>query len=87
MGAIETRTFQTADGVAVRLPEALGIAPGTVVTVEQVGDQVLIKPVAERTDGLTGALAQIAELWKNAPHSETRVRREPIEFPDRPGLY
>ena len=87
MGVIETRTFKNGDGVAVQLPEALGIAPGALVTVEQVGDKVTIRPAADKTHGLSGALADIVQLWEDAPPSDARFKRQPIEFPDRPGLY
>lgn len=87
MGAIETRKFQTADGVAVRLPEALGIAPGTVVTVEQVGDQVLIRPVAERPDGLTGASLHRGNLEECASQrNAAQARADRVSRPARPVL-
>lgn len=87
MGAIETKTFQTAEGVAVQFPEALGIAPGTPVTVERVGDMIEIRPAGDAKGGLSETLAFIQDIWKDVPPGGGRGEREPIEFPDRPGLY
>lgn len=86
MGAIETNIFQTAEGVAVQPPEALGIAPGTPVAVERVGDMIEIRPLAGDADNPATLGARLREIWKDAPANETRFRREPIEFLNRPGL-
>ena len=47
MGAIETRTFRSGNSVAVRLPKSFGLSAGTMVTMEQVGDTVMVKPAIE----------------------------------------
>ncbi|KQT33380.1 hypothetical protein ASG29_04800 [Sphingomonas sp. Leaf412] len=89
MGAIEGRTFRSGDGVAVRLPDALGFAPDTRVTIERVGDHVEIRAAPTDPAEEGRKLAElVAALQALAPMPAAAVgRREPIEFPDRPGLY
>ena len=47
MGAIETRTFRSGNSVAVRLLKSFGLSAGTMVTMAQVGDMVMVKPAID----------------------------------------
>lgn len=90
MGAIETKTFLSGNGVAVALPEALGIAPGTPVTIEQIGDDIRIRATPAEPELPTESKRKLSELIARlrALGPITPVgKREPIEWPDRPGLY
>jgi virulence-associated protein VagC len=88
MAAIETRTFKSDDGVALLLPEELGFVANIAVTIERVGEELRIRPVKvkdpvedkRRLDRLVAALRAIGPVGEIGP-------REPIDFPDRPGLY
>lgn len=85
MGAIETKTFKSGNSVAVRLPKELGLASDVTVTLEKVGDTIRIKPVEGTQDGKLRVARLVAALRAIGPVDETG-EREPIEFPERPGL-
>jgi len=88
MGIIETKTFKSGNSVAVRLPKELGVAADVAVTIEQNGTTLTIKPALDPVQEkrkLTEMLETITAIWADAPFREVE-KREPIEFPDRPGL-
>jgi antitoxin VapB len=43
----KTRTFKSGNSVALRLPKALGIAPGTEMTVREERGRYIVEPVEE----------------------------------------
>ena len=85
MGAIETKTFKSGNSVAIRLPKELGFSADMAVTIERVGNELKIVPVIDpaeekrQLDELVAALRAIGPVGEIEP-------REPIDFPDRPGL-
>ena len=95
MSANQTKTFLTDNEVAVLLPGSVGFAPGTEVVVEQTTDGVRIKraPLPKVTPEEARArnqrmAAEIRAIWDAAGGPpKGPIVREPIEFPDRPGLY
>jgi len=86
MGVIETRTFKSGNSVALRLPKELGIPANMPVVLERDGDTITIRPADDPEEGKRRLAAMIAELRAIGP-IEPVGQREPIEFPDRPGLY
>jgi antitoxin VapB len=86
MGAIESKTFKSGNSVAIRLPKELGFAADMAVTIERVGNELKIVPLVDpaeekrKLDKLVAALRAIGPVGEIEP-------REPIDFPDRPGLY
>jgi len=88
VAAIETRTFKNGDGVALLLPEELGFVAGMAVTIERVGETLRVTPVKvkdpveekRKLDRLVAALRAIGPVGELGP-------REPVDIPDRPGLY
>ena len=100
MGIIEGRTFKSGNSVAVRLPNEWGFEAGTPITLEKVGNRLEIRlavdpvpaddPVEEKrklTEMLDEMLDKIKAIWADAPEHPDRGKRDPIEFPERPGLY
>jgi antitoxin VapB len=90
MGVIETRTFKSGNSVAVRLPKELGLEVGARVTIRRVGDKLEIAPradAAEEKQALLDMTNKIRAIWDEAGGPPEPQPREPIEFPDRPGLY
>ncbi len=90
MGVIETKTFKANGQVAVYLPADTALPEGTTVRVERIGDGVRITPLAQRDPEeerrrVLEMTARLREIWKDAPRPPAEAR-EPIEFPDRPGL-
>jgi antitoxin VapB len=57
-----TRTFKSGNSVAVRLPAALGVKPGTAMRVREEQGRYVIEPVEEapKTIDLTG-------IWGSCP--------------------
>lgn len=88
MGVHETRTFKCGNSEAVRLPKEFAFGPGTPVRLERDGDAVVIRPVlAEDPEEVRRQLRRlIADLNAIGRAGEIETR-EPIDFPDRPGLY
>lgn len=90
MTVTNTRVFKNGNSAAVRLPAALGIVPGTRVTIEQTNGGVTIKPVHDKTAAKQELLLLIADLqaiWaEHGGPPERPAEREPFEMPERPGL-
>jgi antitoxin VapB len=79
MNAFSTKTFKSGNSEAVRLPREIGFGPGTEVDVVRDGDAVIIrrKRMSNR---------ELVEALRKLPRPSYIEEREPIEFPDRPGL-
>jgi len=87
MDKIETRIFETEDGIAVHLPDDFASVTGVTVSTDRKGDRVTITAVKQRDPldekhKLTALMARLDEVGPVSP-VETRAS---IEFPDRPGL-
>lgn len=83
--AVHTRTFKSGNSVAVRLPKGFGIPEGVELELDRKGDVVTLRVIrnaaAERARMLAGL-----EALKALPKPSYIQKREPIEFPERPGL-
>jgi antitoxin VapB len=87
-GPFHTRSFKSGNSVAVRLPKVLGIGPDESFAISRQGDVVTarrIPTVEEEAARLARFRAGLAAL-KALPPSPEVEEREPIDFPDRPGL-
>lgn len=82
---IHTRTFKSGNSVAVRLPRGLAIAADVEVVLEQRGDEIVLRPVKDPVAEKQKLLAILADLKALGPVGEIE-KREPFDFPDRPGL-
>lgn len=86
MGHIESKTFKSGNSVALRLPKALGIPADVAMHIEQHGKDYIIrlaKDPAEEKRKLSEMIAALRAIGRSGEIE----KREPIEFPDRPGLY
>jgi antitoxin VapB len=79
MGPYSTKTFRSGNSEAVRLPKEIGFGTGVEVEIVRDGDALTIRR-KRRTN------AELAELLRSLPKPDYIEEREPIEFPDRPGL-
>ncbi|HEX8553201.1 MAG TPA: AbrB/MazE/SpoVT family DNA-binding domain-containing protein [Sphingomonas sp.] len=89
MGAIQGKVFKSGNSAAVRLPKELGLDIGTLITIRKDGDRITIEPTEDPEDirrDLREMGEQIAALWAAAGGPPEPEVREPIEFPERPGL-
>ncbi len=82
---VHTKTFKSGNSVAVRLPKGFAVPAGMDVELEKSGNRVTIR--------LTRDEAEAKRRWLDALDALDRLpkpgkieAREPIEFPDRPGL-
>jgi antitoxin VapB len=80
MATVNSRVFRSGNSEAVRLPKEVAYGADIEVTVERHGDVVTIRPKMPLT--MKEMLRQLREL----PKPDTVEVREPIEFPERPGL-
>lgn len=81
-----TRTFKSGNSEAIRLPKGLGFGIGTDLTIERRGNEVVLRPVQDAEAARAVNRELIRRLREIGPVGEIE-KREPIEFPDRPGLY
>lgn len=81
-----TRTFKSGNSVAVRLPKDFGIPAGAEVKLDRKGDTVTLRLARDPAEEKARLMKVLNELKAIGPVGEIE-QREPIEFPDRPGLY
>jgi antitoxin VapB len=86
MGAHETKTFKSGNSVALRLPKALGVGPDERMVIERNGDVLTIRRLKDPAEEKR-KLLELVEALRALPRPDEVEKREPIEFPDRPGLY
>lgn len=88
MGIVESKTFVSGSGVAVELPAEVAFAPGISVTIERVGNVLTVRPATLTADDpgrVARWRAMLMEL-DTLPRPPDVEARDPIEFPERPGL-
>jgi antitoxin VapB len=85
MGAHETRTFKSGNSVALRLPKSLAIGPDERMLIEQNGDVLTVRRVKDPAEEKR-KLMELVEALKAIGRPGEVQKREPIEFPERPGL-
>lgn len=83
---IHTKTFKSGNSVAVRLPKGFAIPAGAEVELDKSGDTVTIRVARDAAREKARMLKMLDEL-DALPKPPQVEKREPIEFPDRPGLY
>ena len=81
-----SRTFKSGNSEAVRLPKGLGFGVGTEVLIERRGDELVLRAAKDPAEEKAKLRRLIDKLNEIGPVGEIE-KREPIEFPDRPGLY
>lgn len=85
---VHTRTFKSGNSVAVRLPKTLGVAPDEMLAISRQGEVLIARRIpgpAEEAERLSRFRAGL-ETLRALPRPTATEEREPIEFPDRPGL-
>lgn len=80
MAAITSRTFRSGNSEAVRLPKEFAFGEGVEVEIKKTGDGITIR----RKSRYTGR--DLIEALNALPTPKRVQKREPIEFPERPGL-
>lgn len=85
---IDRKTVKNGNSVAVRLPKELGFTADMAIEIEPngVGKGITIRPKfdpVEEKRRVTEFVEAMLALGPPLPHQP----REPIDFPDRPGLY
>ncbi|MCR2833276.1 AbrB/MazE/SpoVT family DNA-binding domain-containing protein [Parerythrobacter lacustris] len=82
---VHTKTFKSGNSVAVRLPKGFGIPEGVDLELDQKGDVVTLRVVRD-ADHERAAMLQMLDDLKRLPKPTSVEKRDPIIFPDRPGL-
>lgn len=82
----ETKTFKSGNSEAVRLPRGIGFGVGVAVNIERDGDRVVIT-AAHNASEEKRKLHELVDALRALGRSGEVEERNPIEFPDRPGLY
>jgi antitoxin VapB len=85
MSAHETRTFKSGNSVALRLPKGLAIGPDEKMLIEQNGDVLTVRRLKDPAEEKR-KLIELVEALRAIGRVGEIEQREPIEFPERPGL-
>ncbi|MBV9881870.1 MAG: AbrB/MazE/SpoVT family DNA-binding domain-containing protein [Sphingomonadaceae bacterium] len=85
MNAISSRTFKSGNSIALRLPRALGIGADVEMQIERNGDVLIVRRLKDPAEEKRRLREMVAEL-ESLPKPPSVQEREPIEFPERPGL-
>ena len=81
MKIAHTRTFKCGNSEAVRLPKGMAFGIGTEIQLIDNGDSITLRrPRPKMTP------KQLVEALEKIPRPDRVQEREPIEFPERPGL-
>lgn len=80
MTTVNSRVFRSGNSEAVRLPKEVAYGADIEVTIERHGDVVTIRPRARQS------FHEMLEVLRTLPKPDYVEEREPIEFPERPGL-
>jgi virulence-associated protein VagC len=83
---VRTSAFKTGNSVAVRLPKAFGIKPGDEFELVRRGQKIELQPLTDPDQERAKVVELVRRLRELGPVKNPQPR-EPIEFPDRPGLY
>ena len=87
---VHSKTFKSGDGVAVLLPDSFGLAAGAEVQLSRNGTTIEVRAVKPKSEDPATAKARLTAMMDRlreiGPVGEIE-KHEPIEFPDRPGLY
>jgi antitoxin VapB len=82
---IHTKTFKSGNSEAVRLPKGMGFGIGTEVMAERHGDRIILTP-AHDPSVKRKKLLDMLDALRALPKPSRIQKRDPIIFPDRPGL-
>jgi antitoxin VapB len=85
MNAVNSKTFKSGNSVALRLPRALGIAADVEMRIEKEGDALVVRPARDAAKE-KAKVRRLVEALEALPAPGEIQPREPIEFPERPGL-
>ncbi len=81
MEHVDSKVFRSGNSEAVRIPKSLAFGADIDVTISRIGEALWIRPKGNRP-----SLAEMAaKLLALGPVGEIE-RREPFDFPERPGL-
>ena len=83
---IHTRTFKSGNSVAVRLPKGFAIPVGAELEMNKSGDTVTIRVTRDREEVRRQLRKLTADLEAIGAPPGGVQKRDPFEFPDRPGL-
>lgn len=83
---VKSSSFKSGNSVALRLPKALGVQPGEQFELVRRGTVIEVRPVADIAKE-KAELSELIRILRELGPTKNPVLREPIEFPDRPGLY
>jgi antitoxin VapB len=83
---VKTSAFKSGNSVAVRLPKAFGVKAGDELELERGLYKIELRPVTDPDAERAKVLELVRRLRELGPVKTPRPR-DPIEFPDRPGLY
>lgn len=85
MGIVNSKVFRSGNSEAVRLPKEIAFGANIDVVIERNGDTLTIRPARDPAEEKR-KLLDLVDALRALPRPDHVEQREPIEFPDRPGL-
>jgi antitoxin VapB len=83
---VKTNAFKSGNSVAVRLPKAFGVKAGDELELMRGPHKIELRPILDPGAERAKVLELVRRLRELGP-VKNPLARDPIEFPDRPGLY
>jgi antitoxin VapB len=83
---IHTRAFKSGNSVAVRLPKGFAIPAGAELELNKSGDTVTIKLTRDTAEAQRRMRKLTADLEAIGAPPGGVQKRDPFDWPDRPGL-
>ena len=84
---VHTRTFKSGNSVAVRLPKGFAIPAGAELEMDKSGDTVTIRVTRDREEVRRLLRKLTDDLQAIGAPPDGVQKRDPFDFPDRPGLF
>lgn len=81
-----SRTFKSGNSVAVRLPKGFAIPAGVDIQLDKTGDTVTIKLTRDPAEAQRQMRKLTADLAAIGAPPDGVQKRDPFDWPDRPGL-
>jgi antitoxin VapB len=83
---VTSKTFKSGNSEAIRLPKGLGFGIGTEVRIEREAGRLVLTPISDPVADQARLDALLDDLAAIGTPPDGVQEREPIEWPERPGL-
>jgi len=83
---VHTKAFKSGNSVAVRLPKGFAIPAGAELEMDKIGDTVTIRVTRDTVEAQRRMRETFAAMQAIGAPPDGVQKRDPFDFPERPGL-